>query len=384
MSVIRLADYGLKLGPDCGWGQQRYDLVSTSDETGSEQTRLKGVPRWTLSLVQPAWLTLAEGGAWQAMVVALRGKVNRLEAYDPVRLAPQGTARGALTLSADVAAGASTIGLSGARAGNNLLYATEDLTADVWFGGTTVTANVATAPSGAGNGDLISAGSAGLSCSQYTPSIASGVAVTLSGSFKRSGGSTHVLLGFGSGSYGWFNLQTGAVGSNSQLGTATTFSGLAITAQGNGWYRCALTATTTGTGNLRCAILPTSGDTLGSASGDQIYAWGIKAAVEAAPSAYEGLPTLKPGDLLRIGSGLGTSQCVMAMGPSDTVADPLGNMTVPIEAPPRIAFASGTAVAWDKPTAFFRARGGSASSWKYGNRGTTQVGLSLDLIETWT
>lgn len=98
MATIQIPS-GIKFGPNCGMGQNRYDLDANSDATGSQQVRLLAPPRWTLKLVQPEFLTLAEGGVWAAFGLQLRGRVNVLEAYDPVQQAPLGTLRGALTLA---------------------------------------------------------------------------------------------------------------------------------------------------------------------------------------------------------------------------------------------------------------------------------------------
>ncbi len=107
-------------GAECGVGQARFDLVSSSDATGAEQARLLGPPKWTLRLVQPSRLTLAEQGQWASLVLRLRGKVNTLACWDPVRTAPLGTLRGTLALSATAAAGATTAALAGGTASGTL------------------------------------------------------------------------------------------------------------------------------------------------------------------------------------------------------------------------------------------------------------------------
>lgn len=126
MAIITLPST-LKLGVACGMGQRRFDLLSQSDATGTQQARLLGPPRWTLSLVQPERVTLIEGGAWAALVAQLRGRVNVLAAWDPVRPAPQGTLRGALVLSATAAAGATSIALSGGSPAAGTLRAGDSL-----------------------------------------------------------------------------------------------------------------------------------------------------------------------------------------------------------------------------------------------------------------
>lgn len=87
-----------------------------------------------------------------------------------------------------------------------------------------------------------------------------------------------------------------------------------------------------------------------------------------------GSGSLLTGDYLQIGSGLGTSQLVKVMatttGPSVEIAPPI-----------RIAFATGTPVTWDKPMAYFKQVGESAS-WSYATG--LQSGFAIDLLEDWS
>jgi hypothetical protein len=77
---------------------------------------------------------------------------------------------------------------------------------------------------------------------------------------------------------------------------------------------------------------------------------------------------------LQIGYGLGTSQLVKVMatttGPSVEIAPPI-----------RIGFATGTPVTWDKPVAYFKQVGESAS-WSYATG--LQSGFAIDLLEDWS
>lgn len=112
MAIITLPA-SLRLGARGGMGQRRFDLLSQSEASGTQQTRLLGPPRWTLQLVQPQLLTLTEAGAWSALLLQLRGRVNVLAAWEPTRAAPQGSVRGALVLAAACAAGATALQVSG-------------------------------------------------------------------------------------------------------------------------------------------------------------------------------------------------------------------------------------------------------------------------------
>lgn len=103
---------GMIFGPDCGVAEQRYDSIDQSEATGSTQARLRGHPRWALTLMPPQRLKRAEAAYWRAVTLKLKGRVNVLAGYDPARTAPLGTMRGTITLNANVAAGAETMVLN--------------------------------------------------------------------------------------------------------------------------------------------------------------------------------------------------------------------------------------------------------------------------------
>lgn len=96
----------LKLPAEFTLSQARYDMVENSDATGHQAARLFGPPRWRVSLRSIDAFTLIDAGVYEAMLLQLRGGVNHLALYDPVRQAPQGTMRGSMTLSGAHAAGA--------------------------------------------------------------------------------------------------------------------------------------------------------------------------------------------------------------------------------------------------------------------------------------
>ena len=54
MAIITLPTT-LKLGPNCGIGQQRFDLLASSEPTGADQVRLMGPPRWTIARKTCGW-----------------------------------------------------------------------------------------------------------------------------------------------------------------------------------------------------------------------------------------------------------------------------------------------------------------------------------------
>lgn len=87
------------------------------------------------------------------------------------------------------------------------------------------------------------------------------------------------------------------------------------------------------------------------------------------------------GDMLQVGTGLGTSQLVMVTAPA--TANGSGVAALSIEPPLRDAYTSGTACTWDKPLAYFRGTAQSAR-WTYGNSGLSASGIVIPLVETWT
>lgn len=120
MSIITLPT-GIKLPAEFTIGQARYDMTESSDATGSEAARVFGPPRWRVALRTPAAMTLADAAQWETVILKLRGRVNHLALYDPVRQLPAGTLRGgSLTLSSTATAGATTAVVTGATAGMTL------------------------------------------------------------------------------------------------------------------------------------------------------------------------------------------------------------------------------------------------------------------------
>lgn len=111
MAIITLPTT-LPLGPQPVWGRQTYDMTSTADLTGSEQSRVFGPPRWTLDLPSPAIQRGRPGGMWVALLLRLRAG-NLLAAWDVGRPVPVGTLRGTLTLAAAAAKGATSLQITG-------------------------------------------------------------------------------------------------------------------------------------------------------------------------------------------------------------------------------------------------------------------------------
>lgn len=91
--------------------------------------------------------------------------------------------------------------------------------------------------------------------------------------------------------------------------------------------------------------------------------------------------TLRAGDWLQFGSGVGTS--VLVMVADDATANGSGVISINIEPPLRYAFGSGTAVTWDRPVAYYRRMSG-AVGWDNIPLTGAQGGISFDLLEQWT
>jgi hypothetical protein len=89
--------------------------------------------------------------------------------------------------------------------------------------------------------------------------------------------------------------------------------------------------------------------------------------------------TLAAGDWLQIGAGLGTSQLVNVT--SNATANAGGVISVLIESPLRMGFASGSVVTWDHARAYFRRPPGRVGWSPYAGRYTQ--GLATDLMESW-
>jgi hypothetical protein len=367
-------------------GQQRYDVTESSDSTGADAARLLGPPRWTVGLRSVEALNLTQAGAWEAMLLSLRGRVNHLALHDPVRAVPNGTLRGSPTLNASASAGATSIVLTGVRPTNNLLTQTRAFDASGWtaINGGTVTANTATDPFGNVSADTLTDGNAGASAGRRqtvtVPNDSASYCYSLYVK-KTSGGTSHTLqaqLQFQGGS------ATSKVGRiNTDLGTVLAGTGITVTDVDANWWRMSFAHTNDSSGNttLRFDIFPAvntyGGTTADPADTGSAIVACAQLEIGTTASAYAP-PTLLAGDWLQIGTGVGTSQLVKVT--ADAVAAIDGTMTVSFEPPLRTAFASSTAVTWDKPVAYYK----QTSSPQWGYRARMSTGYALDLLESWT
>lgn len=85
-----------------------FSYTEISDSTGDSADRIGGPPRWACQMTSLEQMSVREAGRWQALLMKLRGGVNHLGVFDPVRIIPEGSLRGTPTLVNSVAAGATT------------------------------------------------------------------------------------------------------------------------------------------------------------------------------------------------------------------------------------------------------------------------------------
>jgi hypothetical protein len=173
----------------------------------------------------------------------------------------------------------------------NLTSRSEEFNETAWLKlRSSISANSTASPSGDNSADkLIEDSSAGTHMTYRTLNTVSLVAHTFS-VFAKADGRNFVYLNCGDGfplnSHAYFNLSNGTLGT---IGANATAS---ITAFGNGWYRCSVTATPTSTTTNGFYIQTASANGAISYQGDGtsgIFIWGAQ--VEAGSFATSYIPT---------------------------------------------------------------------------------------------
>ena len=387
MSIVTVPA-GLVAPAGCTFGQARYDVAESSDSTGAEAARLLGPPRWSMSLRSIDALTAVEAGLWEAMLLQLRGRVNHLAVHDFGRPAPEGTLRGAPTLNASAAVGATAVVLTGVRTARNLLLNTRAFDAAPWsaINSGTASANTTAAPDGTLTADtLTDASGAQLSGRRQTITIADDSADYVGSVFvrKTSGGTSPTL-----------QLQLACVNGSTvtRVARIDTDAGAVLAGAANvvnfsaDWWRVDATLANNASGNtqLRFDVFPAvnthGGTTADAAATGSAIVWGAQLELGTAPTEYAP-PTLLPGDWLQLGTGVGTSQLVKVVASATEAAD--GTLSATIEPPLRYAFSAGAPVTWDKPVAYYKQT--STPGWSYRiGRNRRQGGFALDLLESWS
>lgn len=384
MSVITWPA-GLSVPASFTLGQQRYDMTESSDSSGADAARLLGPPRWTVSLRSVDIMTLAEAGLWEAMLLQLRGRVNHLAVYDPVRVAPQGSLRGAPTLDATAAAGATSIVLKDVRSQRNLLVYPSVVGAIAWIksGGLTFTTDTAVAPDGTTTADTVTDPNATGASFAYQSVASPAASASYVASLyvrKTTGGTTPTLrlqVYFGGAT-----AVSNSVGVNTDTGAILAGTG-AVESVDATWWRVQVAGTNNASGNteVQLRVYPAidfyGGGGLNNAATGSATVWGAQLEAGSVASAYDP-GSINAGDWLQIGTGVGTSQLVKAAAATTAAAN--GTLAVAIEPPLRRSFSASTAVTWDRPVAYYK----QTSSPQWGYRARKSTGYALDLLESWT
>ena len=186
-----------------------------------------------------------------------------------------------------------SLGLEIEEQRTNLLTYSEDWSNAAWTKTeVTITANTIISPDGALTGDkLVESTATDFHDARQTFSATSGTAYTFS-VYAKAGERNRVLMllagGFSSGPSVDFNLTTGAIA----VSPSGNSSSATITAVGNGWYRCTLTATASSTASSTSRIYTLDATGTASYTGNGfsgIYIWGAQ--VEAGAFATSYIPT---------------------------------------------------------------------------------------------
>lgn len=90
------------------WAQTRLDLAFNSI-FGSQSVEVNP-PLWEVSL-ESDQMYEADAGAWQSLLMQLRGQTNQLSLWNLARPAPLGTMRGTMTLNTAAAQGDTTLSI---------------------------------------------------------------------------------------------------------------------------------------------------------------------------------------------------------------------------------------------------------------------------------
>ena len=266
-------------------------LASGSPETAWEIVKCTARSTNTLTVTRAQESTTA--AAWPSgSIASLRLTAGSLEPLGGVAIGDGTTTRylhdGSHAITRIDWRGTTTLTTS---ARTNLLTYSEQFDQSPWcVGRCTITANAAAAPDGTTTADLLSEDTTTNSHPVYQSlaGLSSGTTYSLS-VYLKAGARSQVEIDLGSAAfatnfYGLYDLS---------LGTVTTGGGAigSITAVGNGWYRCTLTATSVAAGLGTWYICPRlAGATsyLGTGA-TALYLWGAQFEAASTPTAY--IPT---------------------------------------------------------------------------------------------
>lgn len=181
-----------------------------------------------------------------------------------------------------------SLGLLIEEARTNLLTYSEQFDNAAWSKfSSSVSADAITSPDGAITADKLI--ESATTAAHYLKGTHALSASTFTVSFFAKAGERSVVMVFlasVAGSVVWFNLATGAVGTNQGAATATSISNI-----GNGWYRCTATFSSTVANDVCVGV--SSGNNTFSYTGDGtsgLYIWGAQLEAGTFPTSY--IPTV--------------------------------------------------------------------------------------------
>jgi hypothetical protein len=181
-----------------------------------------------------------------------------------------------------------SLGLLVEESRTNVVLQSEDFST-TWGGSNiTITPDSTTAPNGTTTADTLTHVIAFSERTQTSQPFTAGSTVTVS-IFAKKNTSNFFRFEIGNVVSCWFNLNTGAVGSNQAGSGNVLFSAKSIQAYPNGWYRCILTCTTTIITNVAVKLFATESDGSSSSAGSSIYFWGAQIEAGSFPTSY--IPT---------------------------------------------------------------------------------------------
>jgi hypothetical protein len=167
----------------------------------------------------------------------------------------------------------------------------------------TVTADAVTSPDGNNTADLITHTADGSALAQTVSGFTAGDKITVSLHAKK-GNVNFLRIELGNSVSCWYDLNTGAVGSNGAGSGNVTFSSKGLEVLENGFVRVFLTVNTSSITTLACNVFATASDGGSSVNGNTAYLWGAMANIgEQAPYVKsDASATSHSADVMTVGS----------------------------------------------------------------------------------
>lgn len=314
--------------------------VNESPLSGYTQSLAMPGTRWGWSLTWPPQ-NAADREQLEAMLISLDGRANRVRLWDFKRPRPRGTiATSGVTLASTAAQFSTSLDLAGCLAANNLLRASDALSAAPWSTfHASVTANQNTSPFGGVIADKVQSLAAGNDFVYQAVALTPGQTYTVTAYIANFGGTSgskiliRQAVDNGEARFTW----TGPSITGTELVTGVAAD---ATVDSAGWWRVRLTFVAAES----VAWVRVYPDTANA--GGNISTCAVQLEAGASPTPYLGSPTLLRGDWLGL-----SSQLVRAV--EDATANDAGQMTVQVRHMLRNSAASGSAVTLERPTALY-------------------------------